>query len=60
MNAREAADFIADKVWEWSKSAGSPLVLTVEDRDEIEEVIASTRPSHDAETCPTCSARQRA
>ena len=39
MTPREAADAIADLVWKWSKEAGSPLVLAVEDREEIAAIV---------------------
>jgi hypothetical protein len=36
---REKADLIADLIWKWSKEAGSPLVLTGEDREAIAAII---------------------
>lgn len=43
MTAREAADVIAEKVYEWTKETGLPLILTQEDREEIARLILLTK-----------------
>lgn len=58
MTPSEAAGLIADLVWTWSKEAGSPMVLTVEDRQLVAEIIATVTPAEPE--CITCERSRRA